>query len=303
MVKAPSDQRRARRHNVKNFQLCCSQVGLLSFLSKAQESDSLPVINISLGGAQFLSSKKFGNGQRLRIRLASALEPEPVTLEAEVRWCQQVPRRGAFRVGVQFVAPESPSRQRLQELEARLGELTIRLLCPGCGAAFSVKKRFEGSAGLCPKCKTSIEVCDEERLPELPTEKAASDASRRSRSAVPVPGAAGLSPALSKFIRTAMPTRSHLDVVQHFARRPAGQVAGIGEISLTLALPEPKVHAIMKDLVASGVLKEIGVKTFNYDPLPEAKRCIAEVATLLTNPAKRSLVLALVLDAEKRQGK
>jgi hypothetical protein len=298
MARDYGDQRGTRRYNVRDFQLYWTPGGLLSFLSAGRQAKSkLPVINFSVGGAQFLSAKDLPKGERVRIYLSSPVSPEPMSVEAEVCWSRQLPRRSAYRVGVRFSSGASRSREKLQELEAKLGDMTIRLRCAGCGTPFSVKKSFEGEAGRCPRCKAVVEVRDDELLPELPEEKRASDGSASS-SVLPV-AASGVSKPVTLFIRSAIPSRLHLQLIQHFAKRPAGQVAGVSELALLVSMPEPRVHSALREMAAQGILKEIGDKTFNYDPSPDAKRKIAELATLLTNPQRRTEVLGLVLEAEK----
>lgn len=296
-----ADQRGARRYNVRNFELYWTPSGILSFLSAPKQSkNKLPVINFSVGGAQFLSAKDFPKGDRVRIHLAGPMQAETVALDAEVCWCRQIPRRSAYRVGVRFTGSASKSRERLQEIEARLGEMVIRLRCAGCGTAFSVKKSFEGEAGRCPRCKAVIEVREEELLPELPEEKrVAEERPSPSQQAIVAPG---ISKPVANFIRAAIPSRLHLQLMQHFAKRPSGQVAGVSELALLVSMPEPRVHAALRDMAKQGILKELGAKTYNYDPSLDAKRRIAELASLLTNPGKRTEVLAVVLDAEKHGG-
>jgi len=145
-----------------------------------------------------------------------------------------------------------------------------------------------------------VEVHEDEILPELPEEKRADDEKAGGRGAGAGGGAGGsLSPTINTFIRAAIPSRLHLQLIQHFAKRPAGQVAGVSELALVVTMPEPRVHQALKEMTAQGILKELGAKTFNYDPSPDAKRKIAELASLLNNPMRRSEVLAVVLDAEK----
>lgn len=305
MASGSGDQRRAKRYNVKNFELHCFQGGVLSMLGAPRKIGTLPVVNFSVGGAQFLSHREFASGDRVKVRLSGPMQAEPVELDGEICWCRQVPRRSAYRIGLRFVAPGVASQGRLHLLEAHLGELTIRLVCPGCGAAFAVRKRFEGQVGRCPKCRATVEVMDEELLPELPEEKQVFQEKARAESRK-VPAVSPLAPnvnrVLAAFIATSISSRTHLEVIQHFAKRPAGQVAGVSELSMILTVPEPRMRAILRELAAQGILKEIGAKTFNYDPSPDAKRKIAELATLLANPSRRAEVLALVLEAEKGGG-
>ncbi|HOX05971.1 MAG TPA: PilZ domain-containing protein [Planctomycetota bacterium] len=301
MAKDYGDQRTSRRYNVRDFELYWTPGGLLSFLSAAKQAkNKLPVVNFSIGGAQFLSAKDMTQGERVRIHLVNPVLAEPMVLEAEICWSRQIPRRSAYRVGVRFTSDSSRNRDKLQELEAKLSGMTIRLRCAGCGTPFSVKKSFEGEAGRCPRCKAVVEVREEEILPELPEEKRAAEDKPGPAAARPVSGA-GISKTIDGFIRTSVPSRLHLQLIQHFAKRPAGQVAGVSELAMLVTTPEPRVHAALREMVSQGILKELGAKTFNYDPSPEAKRKIAELATLLNNPQRRSEVLAVVLDAEKNK--
>jgi hypothetical protein len=300
MAKGRDEHRSARRYNVRNFQLDWTAGGLFSFLGvSGQGRNRLPVVNFSVGGAQFLSAKDLPRGERVRIHLFNPILTEPLALDAEVCWSRQLPRRSAYRVGARFTIGSPHSRDRLQELEARLSDMIIRLRCDGCGTPFSVKKHLEGRAGLCPKCKAIVEVREDEILPQLPEERRAAD----DKAAFGAPGPAvgvGLPKPIDAFLRSATPSRLHLHIIQHFSKRPAGQVVGVSELAFVVSMPEPRVYAALKEMAAQGILKEIGAKTFNYDPCPDAKRKIAELASLLNNPVRRSEVLAVVLDAEKR---
>ena len=298
MPKEYGDQRGTRRYNVRDFQLYWTPSGLLSFLSAGKQAkNKLPVVNFSVGGAQFLSAKDLPRGERVRIHLSGPILPDAMAVEAEVCWSRQIPRRSAYRVGVRFTTKAS-RQEKFQELEARLGDMTIRLRCAGCGTPFSVKKSFEGEAGRCPRCKAVVEVREEELLPELPEEKKTVE--EKPGAAAPGPVASGgLSKAMTLFIRSTIPSRLHLELIQHFTKRPSGQVFGVSELAMLVSVPEPRVHATLKEMTARGVLKELGAKTFNYDPSPDAKRKIAELASLLGNPLRRSEVLAAVLACEK----
>jgi Zn-finger nucleic acid-binding protein len=222
-----------------------------------------------------------------------------------VCWCRQVPRRTAFRIGVRFMAPGVANQGRLSLIEAYLSDLTIRLVCPGCGAAFSIKKRFEGQVGRCPKCRSTVEVLDQENLPELTEEKRASEEKAKAdsrRGPVKSSVAPNVPTGLVAFIDTVLHSRMHMEIVQHFVKRPQGQVAGVAELAMLLTAAEPRMHAALRELASRGVLKEVGARAFCYDPSPEVKRRMAELATLMASPARRSEVLALVLEAEKAGG-
>ncbi len=300
MAKKAKDERKARRYNVRNFELYCSSGGLFSQLFKPKAGSKLPVVNFSVGGAQFLADRKFKDGEKLRINLTVPATPDALALDAKVCWCQQVPRRGAYRVGVKFRRSAQKSSGQLQEIEAKIGSLTIRLLCPQCKSSLSVKKKHEGSQARCPKCKTPIEVLEVETLPELGAEKA--EASAEKSEGAESKGAYGnLRRPFVHFLRSTVTSRLHLDVIQTFAKTQRGQVAGSKDVAELLGISERKAREVLRELVTRGVLKEIGVKTFNYDPVPAARQYLAEMATALNSPAKRSEVLAVILKSEGKK--
>jgi DNA-directed RNA polymerase subunit M/transcription elongation factor TFIIS len=299
MAQAHKDERRARRYNVRNFELYCSEGGLFAKLFRSKSSEKLPVVNFSVGGAQFLSDKRFNEGKKLKIHLRVPTAPDPLPIDAQVCWCQQVPRRGAFRVGVQFAKASGQSEEALHQIEAKIGTLTIRVLCPKCKSALTVKKKYEGSQARCPKCKTPVKVWEPEKLPELDSEKKASteEAAEKGEAKATY---GHLRRPFVRFIKSTIPSRLHLDIVQHFAKSGRGQVAGSRDLATQLGVSEKKVRAALRELVNRGVIKEIGVKTFNYDPVPAARQHLAELATSLTSPGKRSEVLAVILESEKK---
>jgi hypothetical protein len=298
---ADKDERRSRRYNVRNFELFCSEGGLFSALFKGKQSTRLPVVNFSVGGAQFLSDRKFKDGERVRIHLYVPTSVDALPLDAQVCWCQQVPRRGAYRVGVRFGASARKSAEKLHEIEAKIGSLTIKVLCPNCKATLVVKKKYEGSQARCPKCRAPINVQEPENLPELEAEKQAAEDHRAAAEASVGPSYGSLSRPFVHFLRSTLRTRTHLDIVQHFAKGDRTQVAGTRELAMLLGVGERNIHEILRELVTRGVLKEIGVKTFNYDPVPAVRKHLAELATALSAPDKRSEVLAVVLENEKKK--
>jgi len=302
MAKVAKDDRRARRYNVRNFELYCSEGGLLSSLFKPKSGGRLPVVNFSVGGAQFLADKKFKDGDKLKIHLYVPMAPEPLQLDAEVCWCNQIPRRGAFRVGVRFGTAALKKAEKLHEIEAKIGGLTIRVLCPRCKSALVVKKKHEGAAARCPKCKAPIEVHDQEDLPQLDSEKRAAE---KQKSAAASVGASygDLRRPFVHFLRGTVPSRLHLDLIQNFAKGDRGQVAGSRELAMQMGVSEKKAREALRGPVSRGILKEIGVKTFNYDPVPSARQHLAELATALASPGRRSEVLAVILETEKKKKK
>ena len=299
MAKSQKDERSTRRYNVRSFELYCSEGGIFSQLFKTRSSGRLPVVNFSVGGAQFLADKRFKEGEKLRINLSVPATAEPLPLDAQVRWCQQVPRRSAYRVGVKFSRSASRKGGKLQEIEARIASLTIRLLCPRCKSALSVKKKYEGSRARCPKCRTPVDVVEEEALPELESERGVASGGN-SDGAGEKKGYGNLRKPFVHFLRSTIRSRLHLDVVQLFSRAERGKIAGSREVAEELGVSEREVREALRELVNRGILKEIGVKTFSYDPVPASRKHLAELASALKSADKRSRVLAVILEAEEK---
>jgi DNA-directed RNA polymerase subunit M/transcription elongation factor TFIIS len=204
-------------------------------------------------------------------------------------------------VGVRFGGSARKSADRLHEIEAKIGSLTIKVICPQCKATLVVKKKHEGSQARCPKCRAPIDVREPEVLPELEAEKQAAQEHRAAAEAAVGTSYTSLSRPFVHFIRSTIRTRTHLGVIQHFTKGDRAQVAGTRELSMLLGVGERDIHEILRELVTRGVLKEIGVKTFNYDPVPAVRRHLAELATCLAAPEKRSEILAVILESEKKK--
>jgi hypothetical protein len=297
-----NDERRARRYNVRDFELCCAQHSLLAALFRTQKKGVLPVVNFSVSGAQFLSDRRFSAGEKLRVEMRVPGSDDTVAVGAQVRWCQQVPRRGAFRVGVEFLRVGGTDLMRLKAIEAELCSTVIRVVCQNCRSALSVKKQYEGGTAHCPRCKSPISVAEPEFLPELATEKRADDSAGSLQQSAAERRRARLSGAFALFLQTTIRSRLHLDIVQAFAKGERTHVMGVAALTKQLDVGEDRLRLALRDLVSRGVLREIGVKTFNYDPIPSMRKHLAELASALASPDKRSEVLAVILENEDKAG-
>jgi len=301
-------ERHSPRHSVKGIRLNYSKGGLLSFLSKGSAGQELPVVNVSTDGLQFLAGKAFAVGERLKIHVAGLAPGEPIDVECEVRWCRRVPRRAAHRVGVMFLAEDPGTHRRLEEVESGIEGQTMKLACPGCGVTVAVSRRHEGRSAKCPRCQAPMKLVPAEELPEIPEEQRVRESSGVIPAAQPGKGPAAapaarsrLSAELNRFIRKTVRNRLHLELIQHFAGGEQHQVAGVKELSDRLKVPEKKVQLALRELVLRGVLKEIGIKTFNYDPAPGPMRDISDLLEALASAARRSEVMSLIIKTENRR--
>jgi len=296
-----NDSRKSRRYNVKDLEVFCTEKSLLSAIFQKKGKNSLPVINFSMGGAQFLSKKALERGSRVRISLARAGD-ERVTLDAEVCWCQQIPRRSAFLIGVEFDEKKSTGNEKLLEIEADIGSITLRLVCPKCKSALGVKKRYEGSKAFCPKCNAPILVRDDERLPELEGEsRKITKAVKKDTEVLPTPEECGdLNREFVYFLKNVIRSQIHLEVIQKLAKKRMGMTTTISELSLETNHSRKRLEHVLVTLVKKSVVKQYGNK-FKYDPSTECKRQLAELAGALATPSKCVSVLALIPEKEPRK--
>lgn len=308
MVEDARKQRHSPRHGLKGIRLSYAKGGLLAFLSKDSAGQELPVLNVSVDGLQFLASNSFEIGQRLKIHVAGMAPGQPIDVECEVRWCRRVPRRGAHRVGVMFLDTDPGTHRQLEEAEVDIEGQTMHLVCPSCQAAVGVKRKHEGRQAKCPRCGTAMELAEPEELPALPQEQRAQESSGLIQAAggkgaaaagrVPMPRSSRIPAELARFVRKTVRNRMHLEIIQLFAGAKGQAIYGVKELAVKLKQPQKKVQLALREMVIRGVVKEIGIKTFNYDPAPGPKRDIADLLSALASPTKRSEVMAMVIRTE-----
>jgi DNA-directed RNA polymerase subunit M/transcription elongation factor TFIIS len=301
--------RHTRRHNVSDFKLSYAKSSFFSFLSKSGSKQDLPVVNLNSEGLQFLSDKSFKRGDRLKLSLAHPGEKNGVEVQAEVRWCRQVPRRNAYRVGVLFRDPDSEAENRLKNLEEQIHCLTISAVCQGCSQVLAVSKEHEGKRVQCPHCATKFTLHDTEVLPKIESEHIkpaktqedpvdSDDADfqgpfNKSRGTI-----ANVPLDLSRFIHRAVKGRLYLDLIKHFASRKENQVCGVAELGKRFNVTEKRVTRVLRHLVGRGVLKEIGIKTYSYSPIPGPVELIPRMLTALKNPNQHTAILSAILESE-----
>ena len=110
------ERRREPRFKIKACFLKCSKSGLLDFLKKPT-GNSLPVLNLSLGGVEFAAPRRMASGQGLRVNLDVPAFGELLKLRARVRWSRDIPGRKLFRVGAQFEKLDPETEKKLRQLK------------------------------------------------------------------------------------------------------------------------------------------------------------------------------------------
>ena len=300
-----AEKRKKRRYKVQGFEVHFTEENLFSFLKRSKD-ERAALIDMSTGGLQFLSSRSFRRGDSVKLSVEGRMFPESVLAHGVVRWCQQVPRKSSFKVGVELVKLDQETEKRLAEFESWVSELSIRVLCIDCGSLFSVKKKHEGKRGKCPKCGNVIGIV--ETIPSGSSVEAgthvsasaitsdATDAGARAAAAV----RGGLDPSLQRFIIRYFSSRAHLALFEHCARGNASLVTS-KDASSILNEPERVMRRVCVDMVKWGILKEVGVRTYNF-ALPAAMRDDARaLLRALADVRTRATVLGFVLEMKRKK--
>ena len=106
------DRRRARRVRPRATTVEYGPATLLSFFLRSTTSGTLPLVNLSRTGCQFLSRDPLEEDAKLRVNLKPG-GLSPISLTAHVSWCKPVPGKGVFRIGARFAGLSSKVSQSL----------------------------------------------------------------------------------------------------------------------------------------------------------------------------------------------
>jgi hypothetical protein len=119
--KAKNDepQRRHKRFTPEKVDIVCLPPGLLSKLG-VKSNTAKGLKNLSLGGAQIVSSEKLKTGDRVDLMLQFRYPKTTVQAVGVVRWCQRdtLSLEPRWNVGVVFKHMDQNSSGRLQTVEA-----------------------------------------------------------------------------------------------------------------------------------------------------------------------------------------
>jgi len=303
--------RKGKRYKVRDFQVDYTADNLFSFLRRAS-SEKQPLVDMSTSGLQFLSRKKLKIGESIKLTISAPLFASPIKAKGKVVWSQQIPRQTLYRTGVALQEVDEEVEKRLAGFEEKVQQLTIRVLCNSCGSAFKVKKKHEGGRGKCPNCKKTIEIVD-----AVPAGGQAKSGVHVSASAIGggADGAGGAEGAdggggastsglpqnVRRFLIKTCPTRKHLALLEYMVNNRA-TVFGPASLAKVLGESAKSVTALCADMETRGVLKPVGVKTFNYSPPAASKKVIDEIMRLSRDRRRRPKILAFVLANEKKRG-
>jgi len=160
-----ADKRRKKRYAVKNveIELELTDSNLFSFFKK-NKTGRHPLVDFSSDGLQFLCTDKLEKDKKVKLTLLFPEMSGPVEVEGQVRWVQQIIGKDLYRTGVAFLGETQAVRTLLEQVENKLGDTPIRVLCNSCGTQFRVKKKVEGRKAKCPKCGQVIQLVESDGI-------------------------------------------------------------------------------------------------------------------------------------------
>jgi SOS-response transcriptional repressor LexA len=113
----PIRGRRNRRFVVEDCTVEYRKHSALPFLGGSPKVSAL--INLSVGGLQFVSDDLFEPGQRLDLKLMIPSAFRSLSVRGEVVWAKRIVDRDAYRTGVRFIEPSAEDISLLRSLEER----------------------------------------------------------------------------------------------------------------------------------------------------------------------------------------
>ena len=96
---------------------CNVEVRSDNFASLLTKGDMFPVVNLSLGGVQFVAFRLLTIGQRLKLNIKVGDQFGFIKTPAVVRWVDQIPGERACRVGAGFVKLPDDVAAKLRKME------------------------------------------------------------------------------------------------------------------------------------------------------------------------------------------
>jgi len=109
--------RRNRRFVVEDCTVEYRRHSALKFLGGAPKVS--PLIDLSVGGLQFVSDDLYDMGQRLDLKVVVPSAFRAVSLHGEVAWAKRISDRASYRMGVRFLDPSAEDIGLLRSLEER----------------------------------------------------------------------------------------------------------------------------------------------------------------------------------------
>ena len=111
----PIRGRRNRRFVVEDATVEYRKHSHLPFLGGSPKIS--PLVNLSVGGMQFVSEDIYETGQRLDLRVMIPSAVRALVARGEVVWAKRVVDRDSYRIGVHFLQPSAEDVSLLRSLE------------------------------------------------------------------------------------------------------------------------------------------------------------------------------------------
>ncbi|MFW6163901.1 MAG: PilZ domain-containing protein, partial [Planctomycetota bacterium] len=111
----PIRGRRNRRFVVEDATVEYRRHSTLPFLGGSPRIS--PLLNLSVGGLQFVSEDYYDKGQRLDLRVMLPSAVRALVIRGEVVWAKRIVDRDAYRTGIRFLSPGAEDVSLLRSLE------------------------------------------------------------------------------------------------------------------------------------------------------------------------------------------
>ena len=113
----PIRGRRNRRFVVEDSTVEYRKHSALPFLGGSPKVS--PLVNLSVGGLQFVSDDLYEPGQRLDLKIMIPSAFRSLNVRGEVVWAKRIVDRDSYRTGVRFMEPSAEDISLLRSLEER----------------------------------------------------------------------------------------------------------------------------------------------------------------------------------------
>ena len=110
----PGERRRYHRFEIDECQATLYREGLLSVLGVGKNNRARAALDLSEGGARFLTYERLPVGTKVKMVIEMERYKDHITASGEVRWCYQSAKNAAdFYVGVEFTDLDPAEKRKI----------------------------------------------------------------------------------------------------------------------------------------------------------------------------------------------
>ncbi len=109
------DRRKNDRFSMEESKVSHKKSGLFSFLGNGLNINN-PLVNMSKGGAQFVTDEYMPPGTGLVLQIDVPAFVGGMCFKSETVWARKIPGKKAYRIGVKFLKCDKETTKRLNTL-------------------------------------------------------------------------------------------------------------------------------------------------------------------------------------------